>query len=721
MYLGSWKMEFQQAYAYQVNNGEPMLVNWFPLWVHDGNGLVSLTTGAYNANLPLIIEMGGPGQAAPQGSAVPPYWGTYYGGMGMDQNKDFDTDLDGNFYTLTNVKGSGATFPAYNGVSFPNNLSFNMMVSKFDASESQVFATYFGGTQDDKGMALEFQIVPDAPGNVFIGGYTESNNLQYGQIASTFNQAKQQGIDGLLLKFNASLGILKWGSYFGGNGSEFIMDIRANDKKMYLVGVTSSTDAGNCTGSISGMPLCNKSGTGFYQTSNQGKREGFIAELNVQPLAKISLEWATFFGGDQNDRAYAIEIYSDAATQDTVIYVAGTTNTAKVQNNFTSPASANSNGSFPLANPQGGAYFQSVLGATLNSSNYDGFVTKFNSQHQLVWSSFYGGDDYDNFGDIAINANGVYVVGSTQSKTDNSGSCSANLNGNIPKCATMPNAYLASNQGLRDILITQFSFNGVLNWSTCYGGIDQEAPLGLVNCVTDNDNNIYLTSNSLYKNAAPVNMSTLNPGGAYYQYDNTHITDGGQGTDNILLMFNDNNSRLWATYFGGGCGGCSDTMGNEYAEALTVFHSEWIYFGGFTHSLFTPRHQPWAGAYFDNQQGSFGNTVRAEDGYIAKVNVTNLAMFLNELTNNGSVDYLKGYPNPAVNEVNINMPFSSTESVNVIIYNNLGQETKRFTTFTQGGNLKLDIESINTGIYFMKIETKSNKITKNYVYSFIKQ
>jgi hypothetical protein len=718
IYLGSWKMEFKQAYAYQVENGEASLVNWLPIWVHDGNGIVSITTGAYDTSLPLIIEIGGPGQAAPQGSVTPPHWGTYYGGMGIDQNKDFDTDLDGNFYTLTNVKGSGATFPALSGVSYPNNLSFNVLVSKFYPNESRVFATYYGGTQDDQGMALEYQIVPDSPGNVFIGGYTTSDNLQYGQSTSTFNQSRQQGIDGLLLKFNASLGTRLWATYFGGNGSEFIMDVVAYHKKLYLCGVTSSTNAGDCTGSANGIPMCNSSGSSFYQTSNQGNRDGFIAELNIDPLAQISLAWSTYFGGAQNDRAYAIEMKRDPVTNTSEIYVAGMTNTSQTESNISSPTSANTSGSFPLANPQNGAYFQSNFGASSSPTGTDGFIAKFDTLRQLVWSSFYGGDESDNFGDIAISANGITVVGYTESSTSSSGQCATNSNGYIPKCSTSPSGYLASNKGLRDILITQFSLNGVLNWSTCYGGVDQEAALGLVNCVTDLEDNIYITSNSLYKNAAATNMSTLNPGGVYYQNDNQHITDGGQGTDNFLLMFNDNNSRIWATYFGGGCGGCSDTMGNEYAEALTVFNSEWIYFGGYTHSLTTPRRKPWNGAYFDDQQGSIGNSYREEDGYIAKVNVYNLAMFLTELTDNGSLEYLKGYPNPAINEVNIIMPFSSSESANVIIYNNLGQEVKRFTTFTQDGKLTLDITSINSGMYFMKIET--NKNTKNYVYSFIK-
>jgi len=718
--LSSWELKFRQAYAYQVSNGQPILVNWTPLWVHDGNGIVSITTGLYNADLPLIIEMGGPGQVAAAGSNTPPYWGTYYGGEGIDENKDFDTDPDGNFYTLTNVKGSGTHFQAFNGVEHPNDLTFNIMVSKFYSYEERNFATYIGGSADDHGMAIAYQVVPDGIGNIYIGGYTQSDNLAYGQNTATFNQTKQQGLDGLLMKFRASSGARKWITYFGGNGSEYIMDMQASTEELYICGVTSSTNTGNCSGST-GMPMCNSLGSSFYQNTNQGGKEAFVAQFSAKPLHPVKLEWSTFLGGDQNDRAYAIAYQYNSVTHKNDIYLAGKTSTSQTTGSFSSPASANTSGSFPLANPQGGTYFQSVLGATASTNAADGFLAKFNDQRQLVWSTFYGGDGDDQFSDIATNGNGITVVGYTESATDNSGTCTTNLNGNIPKCATSANAYLASNQGLRDVLITQFNNAGVLQWSTCYGGSGQEAYYGYVNCVSDKADNVYITANSLPSASSPANMSTNDPGGVYYQSNNEHITEGGSGSDNILLMFDDQNSRLWATYYGGGCAGCTNDQGDEYVEALTVFNAEWIYFGGDTKSLNTPRHQSWAGAYYDDQQGSILSNTRVNDGYMAKVNVSNLALFLEELTQNGKLDYLQGYPNPALNTIHVQMPFSQSTQVQLIIYNNLGQEIQRKATFTEGNRLHLDITSLKGGVYFMKIEVKNDPNAKSYVYSFIKQ
>ncbi|UTW66769.1 T9SS type A sorting domain-containing protein [bacterium SCSIO 12643] len=721
--LSSWELKFKQAYAYQVSNGQPFLVNWTPLWVHDGNGIVSITTGSYNADLPLIIEMGGPDLASPSGlsgSSTPAHWGTYYGGEGIDENKDFDIDQVGNFYTLSNVKGSGASFPALDGVTYPNNLSFNIMISKFYPYEEREYATYIGGTEDDNGMAIAYQVVPDAEGNIYIGGYTLSDNLENGQSTSTFNQTKQQGLDGLLMKFEASLGLKLWVSYFGGNGSEFIMDMKASVEELYICGVTSSTNTGNCSGSA-GMPMCNSLGNSFYQNSNQGGKEAFVAQFSAKPLQQIQLEWSTFLGGDQNDRAYSIAYKYNSATQENDIYLAGKTSTSQTTGSYTSPVSANSNGSFPLADPQGGAYFQSVLGATASTSVADGFLAKFNDQRQLVWSTFYGGDGDDQFSDIATNGNGVTVVGYTESSTDNSGTCTTNLNGDIPKCATSPTAYTASNQGMRDVLITQFNDAGVLHWSTCYGGTGQEAYYGFVNCVSDQEDNVYVTANSLPNPSSPSNMSTNDPGGVYYQFDNQHITESGNGSDNILLMFDEDNTRLWSTYYGGGCSGCTDDQGDEYVEALTVFNSEWIYFGGNTRSLNTPRHQSWAGAYYDDQQGSILSNTRVNDGYIAKVNVTDLALFLEELTQKGTIDYLEGYPNPAINNIQVQMPFTQSIEVELIIYNNGGQEIQRIATFTEGNRLNLDITSLKSGVYFMRIEPKNDPNTKKYVYSFIKQ
>ena len=82
---------------------------------------------------------------------------------------DLDSDFEGSLYAVTDVKGSGSTFPADNGLTFPNNITFNIVVSKFLSNESRFFATYFGGEEDDRSHAIAYQTVPDGSGFLYVG------------------------------------------------------------------------------------------------------------------------------------------------------------------------------------------------------------------------------------------------------------------------------------------------------------------------------------------------------------------------------------------------------------------------------------------------------------------------------------------------------------------------------------------------------------------------
>jgi len=108
---------------------------------------------------------------------------------------------------------------------------------------------------------------------------------------------------------------------------------------------------------------------------------------------------------------------------------------------------------------------------------------------------------------------------------------------------------------------------------------------------------------------------------------------------------------------------------------------------------------------------------RVNDGYITKMNIHNLATFLEELTDNGTIGYLKGYPNPTTNIVNVILPTKESVQTQVLIYNNVGQLIKTVDIVSNSDLLTLDVSYLNTGLCFLKINTKTN----NYVYSFVKQ
>lgn len=711
IYLEDWRVEFLQAYAYQTNAGEATLLNWLPIWDHDGNGIVSITTDAYNANLPLIIEMGGTGTLSSTTSGTTPNWSTYYGGVGRDENEAMTTDSDENLYTVSNVIGSGTTFPAYNGITYPNNITQNTLISKFNKYDEQEFATYFGGSADDFGMAIAEDNEDASNQYVYIGGYSSSANLLLiNPVFSNFNQANQTGVDGFLGKFVKDNGLLFWSSYFGGDGDDYITDINMDksNHKMYWCGYTSSGDVGNNTGSVNGFPLASFATNSFYQPFNQGGFDAFFGQYNT--LSR-DLVWSTYYGGDGDEYANAIGFKDDD------VFIAGKTNTESVALSISSPTAANTNGYFPMANPNGGAYMQTQLGSISGStySDYDGFVSQFDVGRSLIWATFFGGESADFFTDLAINTQGVFAVGKTYSETATTGTCSVNTNGEIPSCVSTANGYLDAYKGLGDVLITQFNISGQLKWSTCYGDVSQEAAYGFVSCETDNAGNLYVVSNSF--NAVPgfglpaSGIPTLIASGQYNQADNTHASENGYGADNMVLMFNDNYECLWATYFGGGCSGCTDHTGDEISKGITSYNNEWLYFAGFSYSNSTPVQQSNPLAYFDASHDV------DDDGYVTKLDVSNLSTFLEELTQNGEIPYLKGYPNPVTSELTILLPFKDIADVGVVFYNNIGQEVLVQSVNAASGEINVNVSSLPKGMYFSKIIAISNQ----YVYSFIKE
>ncbi len=82
---------------------------------------------------------------------------------------------------------------------------------------------------------------------------------------------------------------------------------------------------------------------------------------------------------------------------------------------------------------------------------------------------------------------------------------------------------------------------------------------------------------------------------------------------------------------------------------------------------------------------------------------------MNEQTRNTIIKNI--YPNPATNQVNIDLDIPNNENVNISILNNIGQEVKTNNLGTASGlqNLNFDVSDLSRGIYFIKV-TIGNKL-----------
>ena len=91
--------------------------------------------------------------------------------------------------------------------------------------------------------------------------------------------------------------------------------------------------------------------------------------------------------------------------------------------------------------------------------------------------------------------------------------------------------------------------------------------------------------------------------------------------------------------------------------------------------------------------------------------------FLEELTEGGSIEFVRGYPNPTLDFTHILLPEIKSETVDVLIYNANGEQKRRFEDFVSSNELVINASDLSSGIYFVKIISQNS----SYVYSFVKQ
>ena len=131
-------------------------------------------------------------------------WASYYGGSDFDAAENITTDVFGNVYitgetaSLTGIASGGAYQTANGG-------GYDAYVVKFNQFGVRQWATYFGGTGSD----YSYGVKTDGVGNVYITGYTSSQN----GIATP--GAYQTNFNGVTLRSVVQRMNLEWTSVIG--------------------------------------------------------------------------------------------------------------------------------------------------------------------------------------------------------------------------------------------------------------------------------------------------------------------------------------------------------------------------------------------------------------------------------------------------------------------------------------------------------------------------
>lgn len=423
-------------------------------------------------------------------------WAKYTGTSSNDFIRSSVTDANGNLFITGYTEGGGiATANAHQSTFAGFRDAY---LSKYDPQGNLIWSTYVGGSSEDRGTSIA--ILP-ATQQILLSGYTNSTNniATPGAHKTTYGGAT----DGFLNCFNPD-GSRAWGTYFGGTSEDMPFAVVTNDSnEIFLTGYTSS-------------PTHISFGNGFDMSYNDGT-DGFLAKFDTTG----QLVWSTYLGGSQTEHLYA------AVTADSMIWVGGKSS------------------SIELGTP--GVHQANKSGGT------DGILYAFTRSGNLVWASYYGGNQTDIIWGLGYSADvgtmfasgRIFISGQTSSTA-----------GIATSGAQQPNY----GGGSSDAMVACFTRFGSLNWGSYIGGSGSEMSYGMAfNSHTD----LLVTGGT----SSVQNMSSLN------SFQPNYLG----GDEAFLARYNSFGQRIWATYFG--------NSGDEWGYNVSANQEGHIFLTGYSSSF----------------------------------------------------------------------------------------------------------------------------------------
>jgi hypothetical protein len=434
------------------------------------------------------------------------HWGTYFNSVtlfiGITTDKNNNVYGTGYTHMLTGVATTGAHQTIMGG-------GQDAFIVKYNAAGAKQWATYYGGDNSESGEA----IASDSAGYIYVAG--ESGSTTGISTPGTYQVHLAGGMynDAYLSKFD-TMGNLVWATYFGGENYEGGNGVKvAPDGSVYLTGSTFSSTGVATPGAFQEV-------FGNSATSSDTS-DAFLAKFT----SSGALLWSTYYGGNGNEACNALSI--DTAGN---VYISGATSST---NNIATAS----------------AYQASLLGGTSLFS--DGFLAKFTPTGGRLWGTYFGGEGDERARSVVADASGVYIAGTTASSTH-----IATPGAHQTVYGGGPFWGMYSDWG--DGFLAKFDASGILQWSTYYGGTDNE---NVTSATTDGHGTIYITglTASTTGIATPGALISSAPGGF---------------TDLFLAQFNSAGVLINGTYYGG--------SSTDQGFAIAMGDSATLYVAGLT-------------------------------------------------------------------------------------------------------------------------------------------
>ncbi len=294
-----------------------------------------------------------------------------------------------------------------------------------------------------------------------------------------------------------------WGTYFGGNKLDWYIG-SCVDKTGNLY-VTGGTDSESNIATVGAHQVIYG---GYAQNSDWFTGDAVLAKYD----ANGNRLWCTYYGGDHGDWGSACAVNLNGNYVSLVGVTASTL--AGV-----------------IATP---GCHQPVWNNGQSPDKYDWFCALFDSSGIRIWGTYYGGTGGDIINDCCFDSN------------DNLFFCGGTASPNVQNVIASTNAYQSVFGGKTDAFLAKFSISGSRLWSTYYGSYGTEFA---ESCVYDKAGFVYMVGTS----TSSINIST--PGSHQPNYGGgvDPMTMGvfkQQMGDALIVKFDENGNRIWATYYG---------------------------------------------------------------------------------------------------------------------------------------------------------------------------
>ena len=399
-------------------------------------------------------------------------WSTYLGGSENDIASGIAMDGAGNIYVTGSTDSPGWVSGGYDTTFVGNPGYDDVFVAKLSPTGAHLWSTYLGGDSWDKGQG----IAVDFAGNVYVTGWTASSGWVEGGFAANYLGGES---DTFVAKLSPG-GEHLWSTYLGGGdwdkGYGIALDSGGD---VYVTGKTGS----------SGWTL------GGFNTSYNGGND-FGGDAFVAKLSSVGAHlWSTYLGGSSYDGGRAIAVDGSGN-----VYVTGITDSS--------------------------GWVAGGFDTSIDSGHDDAFVAKLSPDGAHLWSTYLGGDSWDEGNGIAVDGAGdVYVTGNTYSVGWVAEGFNTSFNNN------------ESDAVGGDAFVAKLSPAGAHLWSTYLGGGDYDDGNGLA---TDSANNIYVTGRTRSAGWAAGGFNVNLNGG-----------DGGN-YDAFVAKLSPAGAPLWSSYLGAG-------------------------------------------------------------------------------------------------------------------------------------------------------------------------